>query len=167
MASKEEQKPNPQPPKPEVKPRQANVDSFWASFYTKHPGTVYNVLPTKPLAEKEAPQATKTKGNGKRAVVSYEEAALDCKQAVEKISKECRRVNQKYRDQDFDIENDLKTGTRDCLDGLDTKSEDKAEPKSTKRIPVGHIYFKRSMIPGTDWIGHIHQTSILCRWCFA
>lgn len=135
MTSKEE-KPNREPPKPEVKPRQANVDSFWASFYTKDPGTVYNVLPAKLLTEKDTSHANKSKGNGKRAVVSYEEAALACKQAVDKIVKECRRVNQKYRDQDFDIEVDLKEGKRNFLDGLDTKSQDGIGPRSTKRIPV-------------------------------
>ena len=136
MTSKEEQKPNKEPPKPEVKPRQANVDSFWASFYAKHPGTVYNVLPTESFREKDTTQSTKSKGNGERAVISYEEAALACKQAVDKISKDCRSVNQKYRDQDFDIEYDLKLNRRDYLDGLDTKSEDAAQPKATKRIPV-------------------------------
>ena len=136
MTSKEEQKPNREPPKPEVKPRQANVDSFWASFYAKHPGTVYNVIPTEPFREKDTFKSTKSKGNGKRAVVSYEEAAIACKQAVDKIAKDCRRVNQKYRDQNFDIELDLKLKKRDCLDGLDTDPEDAAQPKATKRIPV-------------------------------
>ena len=139
MTSEEEQKKRDEI-KPEVKPRQGNVDSFWANFYTKHPGTVYNVLPAKPLAEKDTAQAIKSKGNGKRAVVSYEEAALACKQAVDKIVTECRRVNQKYRDQDFDIEVDLKTGKRNCLDGLDTESESKSKPLSTKRIPVSYLH---------------------------
>ncbi|KAG7005793.1 hypothetical protein G7Y79_00018g046000 [Physcia stellaris] len=126
MTLKEELKTKRKASKPEVKPRQANVDSFWASFYTKHPGTVYNVLPTKALAEKD---------NIKRAPVSYDEAALACKKAVEKIAMECRRLNQKYRDQDFDIESDLKDKKRDCLDAIDIKSEDKADPLSTKRVP--------------------------------
>lgn len=136
MTSKEEQKTDRQASKPELKPRQANVDSFWASLYTKHPGTVYNVLPSKPSAEKDNFRANKNKDNGKGALVSYEEAALACKQAVEKIAMNCRRLNQKYRDEDFDIESDLKGWKRDCLDGLDIKSEDKEEPLSTKRVPV-------------------------------
>jgi hypothetical protein len=35
---------------------------------------------------------------GENAVASYEEAANICKDKVAKIVKECRRVNQKYRD---------------------------------------------------------------------
>ena len=38
---------------------------------------------------------------------------------MEKIIDECRRVNQKYRDPHFDLEFDLKTGRRDCLESLD------------------------------------------------
>jgi hypothetical protein len=40
---------------------------------------------------------------------------------VEKIVKECRRNNQKYRDPHFDLELDLKTGQNNCLKGLDNE----------------------------------------------
>ena len=73
--------------------------------------------------------------NGQIAVKSYDQAAGECKHAVEKIAKECRRVNHKYRDPHFDIEFDLKLKRRDCLDALGGVQE-KAYPKSVKRIPV-------------------------------
>ena len=73
------------------------------------------------------------------AVKSYDQAAAECKHAVEKIAKECRRVNHKYRDPHFDIEFDLKRGRRDCLDALGEVS-DKAYPRSVKRIPVSVLY---------------------------
>ncbi len=73
--------------------------------------------------------------NGQIAIKSYDQAAGECKHAVEKIAKECRRVNQKYRDPHFDIEFDLKGKRRDCLDALYGPQE-KAYPKSVKRIPV-------------------------------
>lgn len=38
---------------------------------------------------------------------------------MEKIVKECRRINQKYRDPHFDLEFDLKMNRGDCLTGLD------------------------------------------------
>lgn len=38
---------------------------------------------------------------------------------MDKIIEECRRVNQKYRDPHFDLEFDLKTCRRDCLESLD------------------------------------------------
>jgi hypothetical protein len=55
--------------------------------------------------------------------------------------KECRRVNQKYRDPHFDIEFDLKWGVRDCLSMLSgTPGEDDSffSPGSVKR--VGDIF---------------------------
>lgn len=77
--------------------------------------------------------------NGQIAVKSYDQAAAECKNAVEKIAKECRRVNHKYRDSHFDIEFDLKRNRRDCLDALGV-AEGEAEPKSVKRIQVSiHI----------------------------
>ena len=73
--------------------------------------------------------------NGQIALKSYDQAASECKHAVEKIASECRRVNHKYRDSHFDIEFDLKRNRRDCLDALGEVYE-KAYPKSVKRIPV-------------------------------
>lgn len=49
---------------------------------------------------------------------SYETAAAMCRAKVEKIVRECRRVNKKYRDPHFDLEADLKLGRRDCLESL-------------------------------------------------
>ena len=77
--------------------------------------------------------------NGQTAIKSYDQAAAECKYAVEKIAKECRRVNHKYRDSHFDIEFDLKRNRRDCLDALG-QVDDKAYPKSVKRIPVSVRY---------------------------
>ena len=162
MTLKEELKTKRKASKPEVKPRQENTDSFWASFYTKHPGTVHNVLPIKALAERDTI---------KRAPVSYDEAALACKKAVEKIALECRRLNQKYRDQDFDIESDLKDKKRDCLDALDIKSKDKADPLSTKRVPVSCfnscVSSFRVLTGSINWVGYIHRSSVLCQRCFS
>ena len=77
---------------------------------------------------------------GENAVASYEEAAAICKDKVAKIVKECRRVNQKYRDPHFDIEFDLKWGIKDCLTSLgDTSEVDSGfRPGSVKR--VGDIF---------------------------
>lgn len=54
---------------------------------------------------------------------------------MEKIAKECRRVNHKYRDPHFDIEFDLKGNQRDCLDGFGyTQEVDRRYPRSVKRV---------------------------------
>lgn len=78
----------------------------------------------------------------KNSASSYEEAAATCKSKVEAIVKECRRVNQKYRDVHFDIEFDLKWGPRDCLTmlGNDPRFSSRFNPGSVKR--VGDIFEK-------------------------
>ena len=70
-------------------------------------------------------------------MASYEEAARICKEKVAKIVKECRRVNQKYRDPHFDIEFDLKWGIKDCLSMLSGDEPswwENFSPGSVKRV---------------------------------
>lgn len=75
---------------------------------------------------------------------SYEDAAATCRAKVEKIIKECRRINKKYRDPHFDIELDLKWGQNDCLRSLSNRDEfvpgEDLRPESVKR--VGDIFDK-------------------------
>ncbi|CAD6578019.1 MAG: hypothetical protein ASARMPRED_008495 [Alectoria sarmentosa] len=112
---------------------QRGVDEFWKKFTTKFPGKVHSILPADIYAKTKASRSTKGVVNCQIAVRSYDQAAAECKHAVEKIAKECRRVNHKYRDPHFDIEFDLKRKRRDCLDALGEVS-DKAYPRSVKRI---------------------------------
>jgi len=78
--------------------------------------------------------------HGANPVSSYDEAARLCREKVEKIVKECRRVNQKYTDKHFDLEFDLKgwNGKKDCLRTLTATSEDDPyvsfSPGSVKRV---------------------------------
>lgn len=74
--------------------------------------------------------------SSQNAVAGYEEAVKLCQAKVDKIVKECRRVNQKYRDPHFDIEFDLKWGRRDCLETLPIPNKKKSEftPQSVKRV---------------------------------
>lgn len=101
---------------------------------------MHSILPADIYAKTKASTNTKGVVNGQIAVKSYDQAAAECKHAVEKIAKECRRVNHKYRDPHFDIEFDLKRNQRDCLDALG-EVEDLAYPKSVKRIPVSVLHF--------------------------
>ena len=125
------------PAKPVKRSPQTSVDKFWAKFTTKFPGKVHSILPSDIYAKKKSQNAAKGTVNGQRAIKSYDQAVLECKHAVERLAKECRRVNHKYRDQHFDIEFDLKRwpNPRDCLDGLGYVSTRHC-PKSVKRVPV-------------------------------
>ncbi|KAI9718699.1 MAG: hypothetical protein M1812_003873 [Candelaria pacifica] len=116
---------------------QQTIDEFWAKFTTKHPGKAFTVLPDNFYAQRVEKNTPKGVIKGENAVASFDEAVETCKKKVQKISQECRRVNQKYRDPHFDIEFDLKWGRRNCLDGL-TQRNPNLVPESAKR--VGDIF---------------------------
>ncbi|KAI9742210.1 MAG: hypothetical protein M1818_004110 [Claussenomyces sp. TS43310] len=115
---------------------QDTIDEFWKKFNTKAPGQAFTILPLDIFAQKAGQNVPKGTITGQNASAYYEEAVAICKRKVEKIAKECRRVNQKYRDPHFDIEFDLKWGRRDCLETLATPNRQKTDfrPLSVKRV---------------------------------
>ncbi|KZF22520.1 cysteine proteinase, partial [Xylona heveae TC161] len=116
-----------------TKSPQTAIDDFWEGFNTKYPGEVVTVLPSKFHARRVAENVPRGAVLAESATTSFEEAKAICKAKVEKIARECRRVNQKYRDPHFDIEFDFKRGRRYCLDGL-VKDCLNLSPKSVKRV---------------------------------
>lgn len=133
------------PPRPRLRvkkqPPQKSIDQFWDSFTTKHPGKVFTVLPDNLYARRAAAYAPRGSIPGQNALASYQEAADACRKKVEKICKESRRLNQKYRDPHFDIEADFKRSQQfpdippDCLAAL-TENTTTFQPMSVKRIEV-------------------------------
>lgn len=120
--------------KPISQPPQESIKQFWDKFNTKYPGKVFKILPENARARKKA--ANPSKGAvQQRAAKSYEQARAECERNVQRIIKECRRVNQKYRDPHFDIEWDLKTNRRNCLNGLARELQG-GSPKGVKRVTV-------------------------------
>ncbi|KAJ4299309.1 hypothetical protein N0V90_004553 [Kalmusia sp. IMI 367209] len=130
----------PIPPRPRLRvkkqPPQKSIDQFWDKFTTKHPGKVFTVLPDNLYAKRAAAYAPRGSIPGQNALASYQEAVDAC---VYKIVKECRRLNQKYRDPHFDIEADFKRSQQfpdippDCLAAL-TEDTTTFQPMSVKRI---------------------------------
>lgn len=115
---------------------QEGVNRFWSRFYAKYPGKVFNILPENPYAQKIA-TSSKDVAQAQRAVRSYEQAKEECIRDVKRIIRECRRINQKYRDPHFDIESDLKKNKRYCLEGLKPPpSSEEYFPKAVKRVTV-------------------------------
>src|SRR5436309_12542310 len=78
-------------------PPQESVKQFWDKFNTKYPGKVFTILPANPLVRKKASKTPKGAVQ-QRAAKSYEMARAECERDVQRIVRECRRVNQKYRD---------------------------------------------------------------------
>lgn len=126
-------------PRPEHSP-QKSINDFWDKFNTKHPGKIFTILPDNLYAKRAAHQRRKDLSPGQNAIASYAEAVAHCKAKVDKIVKECRRINQKYRDPHFDIEADFRrsreTGAPpDCLTALNETTTD-LKPMSVKRVEV-------------------------------
>ncbi|KAJ5759285.1 hypothetical protein N7520_006441 [Penicillium odoratum] len=125
---------NSRPPhRARCQPPQESVKQFWEQFNTKYPGKVYTVLPDNPYARTRAKRVPNGVVQGHEAVKSYEQAKRECQKSVDRIVKECERVNQKYTDPHFDIELDLKSGRKNYLYGLDTTNEE-MRPRGVKRV---------------------------------
>jgi hypothetical protein len=126
----------PSPPKPKPKPRkqapQDTIKQFWEQFNSKYPGKVFTILPDNVLARKKAAKTPKGAVKGVRVAKSYLEAKAECERDVNRIIRECRRTNQKYRDPHFDMEVDLKSHMRDCIDSL--KGDSGMKPRGVKRL---------------------------------
>lgn len=95
------------------------IDDFWAEFQSKRPGKATSIIPQRAYANKAARRIAAQSASGSQSTTaSYAEAAAQCRAKVAHIVKECRRVNQKYRDPHFDLELDLQLDRRDCLESL-------------------------------------------------
>lgn len=123
---------------------QETMRRFWDKFSTNFPGKVYTVLPDNPYARSKAARIPKGAIQGQNAAKPYNQARKECEQSVNRIVRECERLNQKYTDPHFDIENDLKSGQRDCLNGLDVCNLEML-PKGVKRVTVGDPMNLRSL----------------------
>ncbi|KAF4976813.1 hypothetical protein FZEAL_6554 [Fusarium zealandicum] len=113
------------------------IDKFWARFTTKNPGKATTVIPSNSYTQLAAKRGNKVTASTTQA--SYDEASAACRAKVEKIVKECRRTNTKYRDPHFNIERDLKQYQYDCLRSLGNSVDGSVpggdmKPESVKRV---------------------------------
>ncbi|KAJ7467789.1 cysteine proteinase [Mycena galericulata] len=59
-----------------------------------------------------------------------EKALVDCKALVERIAKDCRSKNRRFRDVEFDLENDKER----CLFGLSKEKDERYAPSGVERL---------------------------------
>ncbi|KAL8760109.1 MAG: hypothetical protein Q9184_003430 [Pyrenodesmia sp. 2 TL-2023] len=126
-------------------PQQA-INRFWRRFTAPNSGKPFTILPGNPHAKHAALTASWNAEHPRNAVVSYQEAAAACTAEVERIVRDCRRVNQKHKDPQFDIEHDFMMWlkyqrTQDCLVPLNglNGDDDRLEPRSVKRVEVSWV----------------------------
>ncbi|KAI4160563.1 MAG: hypothetical protein LQ342_005670 [Letrouitia transgressa] len=142
LEAEDNQDSTPAPPQPKkVKndvPPQESIDKFWKTFTAKHPSKPFTVLPDNLYAKRAAIHSSRKAPPSKNAVAPYEQAASSCRAKVEKIVRDCRRLNQKYTDPHFDIEFDFMRWrwferVEDCLAAIDADYAG-LRPMSVKRV---------------------------------
>lgn len=112
------------------KPPQETLNQFWDGLISKTPGKVFQVFPRSLYANLLPPIGAEGAASRKRASASYQAAATECKEKVERIKRECHRTNEKFTDTDFDIEDDWRDN---CLKGLSSSTS----PPSSEGPSVG------------------------------
>jgi hypothetical protein len=115
-----------------TQPPQKTISQYWRTFNSPYPGKAFSILPPRRSVTGSTTSA-RSRSTQRYVPKTYQQARAECERDVDRIIKECRRTNQKYRDLHFDIELDLKSHTRDCLKNL-KNSGDSLQPKGVKRV---------------------------------
>lgn len=79
-------------------PPQESIDKIWSRFSQKKFSKALSVL----SFDSVPPPASPERGN-ELLSAGYERAAEECRRKVDKIIKECKRVNTRYRDPGWDL----------------------------------------------------------------
>ncbi|KAH7413026.1 hypothetical protein BKA64DRAFT_703135 [Cadophora sp. MPI-SDFR-AT-0126] len=118
---------NPPPPsaKPKKKkkhvPPQETINRIWSRFSVKKFSKATVVLPFAGSSNQTINDPSKPPETGRENLLvseDFDRAVQECRTRVKKLIKECRRVNMRYRDPDFDIDWDLKMKKGYCLNNL-------------------------------------------------
>jgi hypothetical protein len=100
-------------------PPQESINKIWSRFSAKKFSKATVILPPPPNTDPSKSKATPPpERNNLLVSEDYERAVEECRKRVRKLIQECRRVNMRYRDPDFDIDWDLKIEKGYCLNAL-------------------------------------------------
>ncbi len=98
-------------------PPQETIDKIWLRFSEKKFSKATVVLPSS-VRKAIEPSIHESEQNNLLVSEDYDRAVKECRARVTKLIRECKRVNMRYRDPDFDIDWDLKWEKGYCLNGL-------------------------------------------------
>ncbi|KAL3417343.1 Calpain-9 [Phlyctema vagabunda] len=106
-------------------PPQESINKIWSKFSVPKFSKATVILP---FAATPAARNGQPSGSDPLAACSatqnllvsedFERAVQECRARVKKLISECKRVNMRYRDPDFDVDWDLKWEKGHCLNGL-------------------------------------------------
>ena len=164
-------------------PPQETIDKIWSRFQASRFSKATKILPlaspsTKSSSSKLLHNTTPPRPPPPQNLLvseDFERAVLECRTKVQKLIKECKRVNMRYRDPLFDIDWDLKWEKGYCLNGL---GDDRFEvsgralmnpsslgPKAVKR--VHEIFNKPTFLKEKVTPADVKQGSLGDCWLMA
>uniref|UniRef100_A0A0D2XSI3 Calpain catalytic domain-containing protein n=1 Tax=Fusarium oxysporum (strain Fo5176) TaxID=660025 RepID=A0A0D2XSI3_FUSOF len=149
-------------------PPQKSINRIWKKFSKRKFHKALAVLPFDPV------QPPATYHSNELLSAGYERAAEECRRKVEKIIKECKRVNMRYRDPGWDLDWDLKYEKGHCLNHLGSQKfelnrttllrSQVAVPKAVKRV---HEIFENPTFMKEVSGGDVKQGSLGDCWIMA
>ncbi|KAL1623566.1 hypothetical protein SLS56_008270 [Neofusicoccum ribis] len=89
--------------KPDLAP-QKTLSDFWDKYIVKTPEKVTRIFPQSLFASLLPDGLAEKAPQNESATASYDAAAQECRQKVERIVRECRRTNEKWSDPDFNLD---------------------------------------------------------------
>lgn len=156
-------------------PPQETINKIWSRFSAPKFSQATTILPfaTAPSKTKATPPALER--DNLLVSEDFEKAVQECRTRVKKLVRECKRVNMRYRDPEFDIDWDLKWAKGYCLNGLGGRKFDltgrilanssSKTPKSVKR--VHEIFEKPTFLKDKVTPADVRQGSLGDCWLMA
>lgn len=156
-------------------PPQETINKIWSRFSAPKFSQATTILPfaSPPSKTKAAPSVPKR--DNLLVSEDFEKAVQECRTRVKKLVRECKRVNMRYRDPEFDIDWDLKWAKGYCLNGLGGRKFDLTGrmlanpsskiPKSVKR--VHEIFEKPTFLKDKVTPADVRQGSLGDCWLMA
>ncbi|KAH8588955.1 hypothetical protein B0O99DRAFT_467756, partial [Bisporella sp. PMI_857] len=101
-------------------PPQEAINKIWQRFSVPKFSKATTILPSAQLISSDPSKPAQSRPTQNNLLVSedFQRAVQECRIKVQKLIKECKRVNMRYRDPSFDIDWDLKWEKGYCLNGL-------------------------------------------------
>ncbi|KAI1094432.1 cysteine proteinase [Rostrohypoxylon terebratum] len=149
-------------------PPQQSINKIWRHFTAKQPSKALAVLPFDPV-----PLPTTPERPNEPFSAGYDRARDECSRRVKKIIAECKRINTRYRDPGFDLDEDLKWLKGNCLNWLGSRNFEITSskislsttcPKAVKRV---HEIFEKPTFMKNISPDNVKQGSLGDCWLIA
>lgn len=135
-------------------PPQETIDKIWKRFQAPRFTKATRILPPAAASNSCSPVSAAPAPQNRLVSEDFDRAVAECRVKVQKLIKECKRVNMRYRDTVFDIDWDLIWEKGYCLNGLGgdhfevngraLMHPSSLGPKAVKRVSTDLLFFRSS-----------------------